>query len=43
MTDRNRWKSCPCATCREWRYMLSNREERAMAEVIRQGEVIKGI
>jgi hypothetical protein len=43
MTDRKRYKTCECPTCVEWRYMLSNREERAMAEVVRQREVIKGI
>ena len=43
LTDRNRWKTCECSSCTQWRYMLSTREERAMAEVVRQREVMKGM
>lgn len=41
ITDRNRYKSCDCEGCVQWRWMLSSREERAVVEVERQREVLK--
>lgn len=43
LTDRDRWKTCECESCTHWRWMLSTREERAMAEVVRQREVVRSI
>jgi hypothetical protein len=41
MTDKNRYKTCECSACTQWRWMLMDRNERAMAETIRQASVLK--
>jgi len=43
MTDKNRYKSCDCSGCVQWRWLLMTREERAVVEVERQREVMMSI
>lgn len=43
MTDRNRYKSCDCSSCVQWRWMLMTREERAVVEVERMRTVLQSL